>query len=124
MRIICKNCTRSHFGGFNLFVFEFQNQAEADSFVGSLRYCAGHLPELRTQEMLLDTADKLEHRCDGRYAHDDAALSASLFPDEMARFMMTMVGIMWVYEDFAKMLDDVFAGLDAAVPDIEEDPFN
>ena len=112
MRILCKNCNRSHFGSFNLFVFEFQNQAEADSFIQSLRYCANHLPEPRAQELLLDTSDKLELRCDSRYAHDDAALSASLFPDEMARFTMTMVGILWVYEDLAKMLDDAFAGLD------------
>ena len=121
MRILNKNTNRSRFGGYHLFIFEFRNQEEFDAYLDSLRYCVDKMLEPRAMEILNDTADKLEQRCDSRYAHDDTDLSTSLFPDEMARFMMSMTGIMWMYEDFSKMLDDVFAELDALEQPDEDD---
>ena len=110
MTITNRNTNR--LGGYSLFIFEFQNQEEFDGYLTSLRYCAELLPALHTETLMLKIANKLEQRCTNRYAHDDVQLTASLLPDEMARFMMVMTGVMWEYEDFNRMMDGIFEELD------------
>ena len=110
MTITNRNTNR--LGGYSLFLFEFQSQEEFDGYLTSLRYCAELLPTTHTETLMLEIANKLEQRCTNRYAHDDVQLTASLFPDEMARFMLVMTGVMWEYEDFNRMVDGIVEELD------------
>lgn len=110
MTITNRNTNR--LGSYSLFIFEFQSQEEFDGYLTSLRYSAELLPTAHTETMMLEIANKLEQRCTNRYAHDDTQLTASLFPDEMARLMMVMTGVMWLHEDFNQMMDDIFEELD------------
>ena len=110
MTITNRNTNR--LGGYSLFIFEFQSQEEFDGYLTSLRYCAELLPTLHTETLMLEIANKLEQRCTNRYAHDDVQLTASLLPDEIARFMMVMTGVMWEYEEYNRMMDGIFEELD------------
>ena len=110
MTITNRNTNR--LGGYSLFIFEFQSQEEVDGYLTSLRYCAELLPTLHTETLMLEIANKLEQRCTNHYSHDDVQLTASLLPDEIARFMMVMTGVMWEYEEYNRMMDGIFEELD------------
>lgn len=110
MTITNRNANR--LGGYSLFIFEFQSQEEFNGYLTSLRYCAELLPTLHTETLMLEIANKLEQRCTNRYSHDDVQLTASLLPDEIARFMMVMTGVMWEYEEYNRMMDGIFEELD------------
>ena len=113
MRIINRTINRNQANGsYTLFVFEFTNQVEFEAYLDSLYYCAEQLPEERTRQTLLDIVEKLEQHCKGCYDRTDVELYTVLTPEDMARLVVSMTGVMWMYEDFNRMLDDLFEGLD------------
>lgn len=91
-----------------LFIFSFESQSEYKTFIDGLR-------EFSTNRLFPKTAiediEKLitifNSRCDGKYAHDDVALTAMLFGDEMCYLNIVILPLVCMMNDSYNRLDDV-----------------